>query len=400
MKKIFSICLVLLVFLFISSCVKTNNFITGEVLSDIDKIGNTQHKSENEQNYGSDESVKEQETGTQPENQNNSFNEPLDFVRFFGGHVLEEAPSTKDYAVQFVEAIISNDTVVLAELLDGDAENYSELSAEISDYSIVPLGFTDEQLQAFSSAGTPVIYDQYIVKLVVESFDKSSINFHLFGDGNGKEKFYLLSAATDQGVSSAVIYGFVPLNSPEKLDKSLVLCPIEKTKLERFIHEFVSLCPDLLENGKNYASDFDFSDKKHFITHIYGEYPPLSENQINTFIKKTFLGNRGVDTSKLIEVWIWSLLEISDYSALYDDKDIKAYGCSYAHGGTTIEHAIISSGGEKDSFWVQVQTFADWAHIIPCSNYVFYFEGTEEEPTLIMVDVSIINDCTPASFSI
>ena len=102
---------------------------------------------------------------------------------------------------------------------------------------------------------------------------------------------------------------------------------------------------------------------------VYSE-PPYSLEEINDFIGMSFDGNRGIAPETRDDFGMW-------VSIFADEESGRMYGCSYAHGGTSVEHEIVSV--EKDGNYVEitVQIYADYAKFAKAKKQIYLFHYPE-----------------------
>lgn len=391
MKKILCLIAVIVFCMAFCSCTKDDEIITGEVQNDIDNVIDVQTNKDTQnqetQNDNPDDENKITENTEQPESQ------PLDYITAFGAHVLENDPETKQIATDFVKALIEGDGQTLANLTCGKPEQYDVISANITDYSIVPFGFTDEQAEQFANEGKHIVDDKYIVRLTLESYVENESTLRLFG--NKKTPCFLMTVNVyGDALTGAYVTEFTPLADAKSIQSDITLYSTVESNRDYLIEEFVAIYSRNIQEGKNYADEFDFSDSSHFITHVMantGKHPPFSKNQINEFIYQTFSQNAGVTQQTLASRW--ANLEYAmenmqyDYDRLYNDADYEAFGCSYAHGGSNAMYTVESVENTSDGSTIVVNTYADHAKLVISSKYEFYFENdSEQSPLLAMVN--------------
>lgn len=402
MKKVLCLVLALVVCVIFCACAKENEIVTGEVQKDVDKvtdIENNDNKENNQNTDVNDNQNQEQNNNEVSDDVVTYESSPLDYITAFGAHVLENDPESKQIASDFVKALIEGDGQTLANLTCGKPEQYDVISANITDYSIIPFGYTDEQSEQFANEGKHIIDDKYIVRLTVESYAENESTSRLFGDK--KTPCFLMTANVyGDALTGAYVTEFIPLGNAEDIGSDLCLYTVVESNMDYLIKEFVAIYSRNIQEGKNYASEFDFSDSSHFITHVManmGNHPPFSKNQINDFISKTFSENVGLSQKTLVSNW--ANLEYAvenmqyDYDRLHNDADYEAFGCSYAHGGSNAMYTVESVENTSDGTVVVVNTYADHAKLVVSSRYEMYFENdNEEEPVLVSVNRKNVTD--------
>ena len=287
---------------------------------------------------------------------------PLDAVMAEGGEYYADA-------VRLCEAAISKDAETFAEFTGGRAEYYDFLSkAEIASYELIPFEIVPETLESHIYHGNyPVASDNYLVEFDVISSDCEEFAF-------GECIYY---AGFDMNpLSGNLLSVFVPWEEAEKnmLDRSIV--PFT----EAFAKEFASLYPvqSPLFAGKNYADSFDFTNHHHLVTHLMASdknlgIPPYTYEEVNEFILTTFDGNDGITLSEINSGGWTSAWYDSDY------EDGRIYGCSYAHGGSSVVCKVVNTEKDGSRERLTLDIYADFSKVAKAYTLVFYFDNKEDE---------------------
>ena len=295
----------------------------------------------------------------------------LGFVSSDGGMYMQEA-------VRLCEAVKSGDADTFSEFTMGDRDYYDFLGkAEISSYTIYPFEFTEEKLQEMNEAYLyPAAYHYYFAEFDVKSSEcdefKVGKNVYCFG-------------LEMNPVSGNLLSFFVPEDRAE----NCITISYDEDYPVYFIEEFSALYPiqSILYDGRNYADSFDFSNHPHLITHlmarssVYGD-PPYTFDEVNEFITSCFDGNEGLDpVSHGYTSW-------TSAGNVYPNADEKRiYGCSWAHGGTSVVCDIVNVEKDGTSVVYTTQIYADFSKVAKAYTLVFHFEDTEGElPCLTMVE--------------
>lgn len=155
-----------------------------------------------------------------------------------------------------------------------------------------------------------------------------------------------------------------------------------------FIDEFLALYANELHDGLNSASNLDFSQSVHLITHLmahsghYRSYPPYSANEINEFLGIAFSGNKGINFSNKHNEEIWL-----DFSAKEKDTEYK-YGCALAHGGSELEYEMLGKTVKDGITTLEIQTFSDRARINKAYKILLSVKFEKDKlPILISAEV-------------
>lgn len=376
MKKLFLVsCLVLCLLCFCSCRVADNVAITGDVKNgDTEQNVDVSEKNIQSENEIPENDKKNEDVMTPPEI--TEFNIEQAIVRL--GAVAGNGGEYKKEAERFCSAIVSKDAETFAEFCAGKAEYYDFLDkTEISSFNLLPFEFSEEKLWQLNEEYLyPSAQDNYFVEFDVISSDCPEFD-------KGKCVYYL--GLEMNPVSGSLISVFVPAEKAE----SKVFSSFDTSFTESFINEFASLYPlqSTLYEGRNYADSFDFANHPHLITHLMarsgacGE-PPYIFDEVNEFITSCFDGNEGLDPAALDHA-LWT----SAGRVFQSTDEKRIYGCSWAHGGTSVVFDI--AGVEKDgkSAVYAAQIYADYAKIAKAYTLVFHFEEADGElPCLTMVE--------------
>lgn len=388
MKKLISIVLVLCFVVSLASCkVKQDEVITGDVKND------GEISSADEKNDDADEEKTNQNDNSAPlpEQSNEQVQvlsieelaQKLGFVSSDGGMYMQDAE-------RLCRAIVDGDAGVFAEFTMGKREYYDFLGkAEISSYTLYPFEFSEEKLQQMNEAyHYPVAYHYYFAEFDVQSSEceefKVGKNVYCFG-------------LEMNPVSGNLLAFFVPIEMAEKS----IAKTYDTDYVAYFIEEFSALYPiqSVLDDGRNYADSFDFSPHPHLITHlmarsgVYGD-PPYTLEEVNEFITECFDGNEGLSLSTLNKQnW-------TSAGMVYPNDDSgRIYGCSWAHGGTSVVCDIVNVERDGKSASYTLQIYADFSKVAKAYTLVFHFDDVESElPVLTMVE-RIDNTQRPAALS-
>ncbi len=292
------------------------------------------------------------------------------------GAVMSEGGEYKDNAYIFAEAVMNDDTVLVAEYVCGSPDYYSFLeNVEIQGFEIFPFEFSREKISQIEE-NTDSYYNSYDCYFV--DFDVVKGDGEYFNEGSN---IYLMAFGQDP-IAGGILSEFVPY------DKAMGrIFTVWKGDLEYetyFVREFISLYRGELFEGKNYPSEFDFTSCVHLVTHlmsrsgIYRDYPPYSLDEINEFLAMSFEGNEGLkfDGDREIENWTIG----ASYLVTDEDRENgRLYGCALAHGGTTAEHYFDSIETEDENTKiVTVTVYADYAHFAKSKQLVFTIGKNEK----------------------
>lgn len=389
MKRIITFLLIMSFVLCFASCkVAPDEVITGDVKQSGDAV------SADEENITSDTEVSKSDSdpdfmvevgdGDKNEIGIDELVTKLGFVISVGGDYNEDA-------ARLCEAVISADTGVFAEFTGGKPEYYEFLTnVKISSYTLYPVAFTEEKLlQMNENYIYPTASDNYLVEFEVE--ESSTDEFR-----KGRN-IYCFGLEMDP-VSGNLLAFFVP----EEMAEKSITTIYDTDYVMYFIEEFSALYPiqSVLYDGRNYADSFDFSKHSHLITHlmarsgVYGD-PPYTLDEVNEFIQTVFDGNAGLDPTIPLEYTSWT----SAGSVYQSTDDKRIYGCSWAHGGTSVECDIVNVEKDGKSADYTVQIYAEFSKVAKAYTLVFHFDDVEAElPVLTMVE-RIDNTQRPAALS-
>lgn len=349
--------------------------VTGDVKTDTET-----------QEIVSDENVsteddKQNEAGSEDkEIQDEPDNKPLTVAEIVSGMGAEmsDGGEYKENAILFADAIMQANTLLVAEYTGGeDPDYYSFLeNAEIESYEIYPFTFSEETIAETESATDSYYnsYDCYFVDFTVTRGDGE-----YFTDGSN---VYLMAFGQDP-IAGGILSEFVPYEMA--MGKIFTVWKGDLEYDTYFIREFLSLYRGELFEGKNYPSEFDFSDSVHLITHLmarsgkYRNYPPYSLEEINEFIAHSFEGNTGLVFENEREIENWTVG--ASYAVTDEDREQgRLYGCALAHGGTTAEHHFDKIETEDENIkTVTVTLYADYAHFAKSKQVVLTIEQKAQE---------------------
>lgn len=331
-----------------------------------------QPKTEQENTQKTPEAEKEENTQEVPEEvlTPSAFIEKIEAFPSEGGMYYEDA-------VRFCEAIVSKDKAAFTEFTFGNDEYYDFLDrADISSYTLYPFEFSQQKIDEYTAANLYLAtQDNYIVE-----FDVTDSGCDEFKAGKCA---YYFGLEMDP-VAGNMLQVFVPIEKAE--EKVTVSYDMSYTQM--FIKEFTALYLGGLEDGRNYADSFDFSDCTHLITHlmarspVYGD-PPYTLDEVNEFISDSFEGHAGISISN-INYSAWTTA-----GTLYGnsgDPD-RIFGCSWGHGGTTVVHDIVKIETDGDRKTITVKTYADFSKVAEAYTLVFHFDGADDDyPCLTMIE--------------
>ncbi len=384
MKKVFLIS-VLIFSLCFMSCTKTGQEITGDKIQDIENI------TQNDENV---QKLPEQN------NENDDIlpkTDALSEIQKISGTLKFSETQNDETANSFVLAIKDKDINALSQFCGGESRYFDFLSdTQIIEYVILPFEIQKENINVELG-----YYIDWASHYAVNLKYSSNTNNDLFDKGQGEKLFYL-----QIGEYSGFGYpvgAFVPFEkaqenmySKDKLDMTL-----------RFVDMFSeSYAFRSLQEGRNDAEGFDFSEDVHFVTHLMADftenYPPYSLNQINGFLGKTFEQNKGIST-KDIPLWAQAReyelsLNLKD-EFLYSNFDEQILGCSYGHGGLSVMYDVLEDEANDGSREVSVVYYSDFAKITKVKKVTFHFDESGEYPLLLGVEVENFNSNKIASMS-
>ncbi len=389
MKKLLCILLAVCVLILVSCKVADDKVITGDVKDSAGavELDGTQNEKADE------EDVKQEELQDKTEIADESFANTIEEEMAKLCVISGEGGELEEYAYSFADAVATADKERIAEYTQGKPEYYSFLDdVVINGYDIYPVYVTDEVMAAKDNEGKFFKgSDMYLV-----DFDVKTGDGEYFKEGSN---IYYLGLGYD-AVAGGPVNAFVPVNqaeehiyynSGESSDGALVI-----------MREFLSFYPNeiygtRLYDGKNYPEDFDFTPHVHLVTHLmarngtYGADPPYTLDEINSFLSALFNGNEGITIDG--ESWTLGIR----YGVT--DEDIaegRIYGCSWGHGGTTVEHSVLDMQNDGGRKVYTVQLYADYAHFAKSKLVEITFENAENDiPNMILVNV--IEDTGAAS---
>ena len=289
-----------------------------------------------------------------------------------------------------------NDTI--ANYTGGSEEYYGFLNdVEIASFSILPIEFPQELIQQKAQNGLYLMgEDFYLVE-----YDVAKADGQYFKEG---KNIYLMIFGSDP-VAEGSLRAFVPY---EKAQENIFYDVNNYSEYDSyFVKEFASLYGNYLSDGKNYPASFDFNNQVHLITHLmarcgrYNENPPFTLDEIEEFITESFDGNKGLTFNEYRDYERWS----AGHHFAEEDilkKGARCFGCSYAHGGTTVQHSIVSSEWEgKYTKTVTARLYADYSNFAIAKELVFTFEITQDSlPKLVLVMQNGNTGFEPAVISI
>ena len=380
------LCLVICMFVFCACNVKNNKdeVVTGDVLQDINDVEN----SENE-NTPEDINLKEQE-------ENDYVETVEEIIKNLGGNIALRGGDSSESAQAFCEAILTADCERIAGFTGGNAQYYEFLSdLNVKYYSLYPF-VLGEDARRYAEENNLYIpgTDMYIAEFDVENADGEYFQ-------NGINRFYLEFSYSGYEMDESVS-AFVPVSRA----KSVMYGEIEIDYTEYFISETVSLMDDgeNIQDGKNNADAFLFNNSAsvHYITHLmarskkYPDSPPYSMSEIEEFIRNSFDGHTGQVTNSVMSFqrWIYPLLD--DKKTSYSKED-KAYGCSYAHGGTVCEYTIEALEENDGIVTAEVQLYGDFSKFAKAKKLTFLFEKREDELVTLLGIVQSDNKQIPVA---
>lgn len=379
--------LAVLVCLVLCACSVSNEDMTGDVKNDTNGPIDTDTKDNTDNTPVDDE----------PDNNGDEEIDAIDemtiadYIDELVAYQTDNSPQS--VAFEFCDAIMLWDKQKIAEFTQGNPEYYDFIDEmDISSYNLCSFDFSDEVKFEMSNRG---IYNGYNDKYFVE-FDVESSTVDGFSVG---KCIYYLELNKDEALGNVVEY-FMPA------DNALKMYSYDESTQGtfNFISEMLAESSLKLEDGRNYPDSFDFTRHAHLITHLmadsgyYASQPPYSLNEINDFISNTFDGNSGIELrdGRDIEYWLF-------YDAEIDDTDIneqEIFGCSFAHGGTTVIHTVDDVVYDGNSADYYVTVYADYAHLAMARKLVFTFEEIEGEmPKLTMIVVSENNGRDTAGYA-
>ena len=378
MKKLFvSFLSVVLASFLLCSCsfvIVGNESVTGDVRTDIDK---TREIPLQDGTPAFDDNVTEQasdgeEIVDEPENKPVTTEEIVSNM----GAEMTDGGEYKENASLFADAVMQANTRLVAEYTGGEDPNYYSFleNVEIESFKIYPFSFSQEKIER-TEKETDTYYNTYDCYLV--DFNVTRGDGEYFTDGSN---IYLMAFGQDP-LAGGILSEFVPHTmAMERIFTSW------KNELEYdtyFVREFLSLYRGELFEGKNYPSEFDFSDSVHLVTHLmarsgkYRDYPPYSLEEINAFLADSFEGNKGLELENEREIENWTVG--ASYAVTDEDRENgRLYGCSLAHGGTTAEHHFDKIETDDENIKTfSVTLYADYAHFAKSKEIVLTLEQAE-----------------------
>lgn len=310
-------------------------------------------------------------------------------IESLGGTMLED-DEYLGMALEFVQAVKDADTDIISEFTGGKPEYYEFLSdVQIEGFKVYPFELTQQKRDELDNSKK---YWRAFSNFIIE-FDVKESSADAFV--SGKNLYYL--GIEPYSAEGYAVCCFVPAKDAFMFATE----SYENDFTAYFISEFCSLYVPYLSEGRNYAEDFSFGESVHMITHLmarsgkYSDYPPYSLDEINDFIEEAFDGNEGFEREPFDRNrWYYGSTGTGD--------DTRLYGCSYAHGGTTVEHKITDvSSPEKDETVYKVQIYADYANFAPAYTVILNFETEKGKlPSLEMVRILDVTGRNPAYVSL
>lgn len=391
MKRFLILLLAVCVLTFVSCKVADDKTITGDVKDSADaaELDGTQNE-----NAEADKIVEPEVSDDAPEeNESEQIINPAVLAAEALGVVFGEGGEFEDYAYSFADAVATANKEKIAEYTQGKAEYYSFLDGVvINGYDIYPVYVPDEIVAEKDREGKYFTgSDMYLIDLDVKTGDGE-----YFKEGRN---IYYLGLGFD-AVAGGSVNAFVPA---DRAEEHMYYDPVNiADKTQTIIKEFLSLYPNEfhgteLYEGKNYPEDFDFSHHVHLVTHLmarngaYGAEPPYTLDEINAFLSALFNGNEGI----VPEGDNWTV-GIRYGVTEEDEAEGRIYGCSWGHGGTTVEHSVLDVQDDGERRVYTVQLYADYSHFAKSKLIEITFENAENDiPNMILVNV--IEDTGAAS---
>lgn len=384
MKKFLFLLLAICTLLMASCKVADDKVITGDVKDNDDAVELDSTQNENDETDKTDDEKTDEiqdktETGADPSaNTIEEVMAKLCLIPGEGGEFEADANS-------FADAVATANKEKIAEYTQGKAEYYSFLDdVVINGYDIYPVYVPDEIVAEKDREGKYFTgSDMYLVDLDVKTGDGE-----YFKEGHN---LYYIALGFD-AAAGGLVRAFVPAESAEEHIYYYSVHSADKT--QAIIKEFLSLYPNEiygteLYEGKNYPEDFDFSPHVHLVTHLmarngaYGAEPPYTLDEINEFLSALFYGNEGITPDG--ENWT---LGIRYGVTEEDEAEGRIYGCSWGHGGTTVEHSVLDVKDDGDRKVYTVQLYADYSHFAKSKLIEITFENAENDiPNMVLVYV-------------
>ncbi len=400
-KTLFTVLTLLVCILTFSSCIaRIDKEITGDIITDIEKIDVIEKAPD--ENIQTPINDKQDEEKFEPVKENEI--DALGFIQSLGANVRNEENECDEGALSFLQALKDKDTDTLSELVyatDGAMDFVKYMT--VSEYVLVPFEFSQEIIDEKTKDGS-FYYDSecfhYAVTLNISAIPEDvSTPFE-----NGESLWYL------QVIPYSFIGNYVTAFVKSDRAEDCIFVSSESDAVLEMIDEIsVSSIFSQLEEGKNNACDFDFKSDRclhpvtHMMAYITGEYPPYSLNEINDFLAKTFDNNAGIDASCIVS-WsgTYEMSENIDYSdtSVFTDFDKKILGCSYAHGGASLQYSILKDEKNGTERTVTVEYYSDFAHFGVSKICVFHFDESGEYPCLLGIELVYSSGNEPAVFSI
>jgi len=384
MKKFLVILLAVCVLLTVSACkVADDKTVTGDVKDSTDAVElDGAQKEDAETDKTDDESTDELKDKTEAvdEPDANSIEEimaKLCVIKGEGGEFEADAYS-------FADAIKNANKETIAEYTAGNRDYYAFLdSIEIASYTIYPVTVSQDVIAEMDKTGKYFRGDDmYLI-----DFDVTVGDGEYFKEGSN---IYYIALGFD-AVAGGLVRAFVPAETAQEhiyydsvkgSDSTIVI-----------LREFLALYPNeiygtRLYEGKNYPEDFDFSPHVHLVTHLmarngaFGAEPPYTLDEINTFLSTLFNGNEGITVDGDWTVGIrYGVTE-------EDEAEGRIYGCSWGHGGTSVEHSVLGVQNDGGRKVYTVQVYADYSHFAKSRLIEITFENAENDiPNMILVNV-------------
>ncbi len=400
-KTLFTVLTLLVCILTLSSCIaRIDKEITGDIITDIEKIDVIEKAPDEDIHTPTNDKQDEEEIEPVKESEIDA----LGFIQSLGANVRNEENECDEMALSFLQALKDKDTETLSQLVtatEGGVDFVKYMN--VSEYVMVPFEFSQEIIDERTKDGS-CYYEQdslhFAVSLKIEAIpDDVYTPFE-----NGESLWYM--RVTPYPFTGNYVMAFVKAKEAEEN----IFCPLYTGEVHCVIDELsVSDVFVKLEDGKNDACDFDFKPNTcihpvtHMMVYVTGKHPPYSLNEINDFLSKAFDNNEGIDSSCIVS-WstAYEMSENIDYSdsSVFTDYDKKILGCSYAHGGASLQYSILKDEKNGTERTVTVKYYSDFAHFGVSKICVFHFDESGEYPCLLGIELEYDSGIEPALFSI
>ena len=286
--------------------------------------------------------------------------------------ICEENHPNIGYAEDFANAIIENNTYLLAEYIGQDVFYTNEEGfalfggTEFEGYEIFPILLPEKYSQPYLTE------EDYLLNLKVISTDSPA-----FGIGNN---FMLLRSPAEYSLSS--------LENPSCLATDAAFDELDDSI--RVIVSAMNMGVDVA-SGSTPASRLSAAKYIHDGLHrygaVFGEKELYSLNEINHFLTEHINGLAPLTATDLTEL----VNTVYFYRHPQEEPteitaDTPLYGCSAGHGSFLFSCSYAGAEYSKNDITVSFYLYADPMRIFPAARTDFVFDISGDEPVLLSVE--------------